>query len=57
MTNPLKRLAHWIVEHPPHHHLYAYHALRDEHGAVRFFWRCTFVLCDDEIIDEEGYIE
>lgn len=52
-----RRIFHWILEHPTHRHLYAYHALRDENGAVRFFWRCTFILCDAEIIDEEGYIE
>ena len=48
-----RRLAHWMFNHPPHRHHYAYHAERDDMGTVRFFWRCMFILCGEEIEDTD----
>lgn len=53
----VRDILHWVLSHPAHDHLYAYHALRDSKGAVKLFWKCTYLLCDAEIEDAEGYID
>lgn len=52
MIRLFNKFAHWMFHHPGHHHIYQYVALRNEDGEVRFFWRCTFLLCGEEIEDD-----
>lgn len=50
----IRDLLHWVFTHPAHEHIFAYHALRDEKGAIKLFWKCTYILCDAEIEDGEA---
>lgn len=45
----VKRVLHWLFEHPAHRHHYALHVERDVEGNVKPYWQCIFVLCDDKI--------
>lgn len=54
MPSLIKKLAHWILEHPSHHHYYRYEAFMDDQGRYAFYWRCTYILCDEEFVDEDG---
>ena len=45
----IRKLAHWILSHPGHTHHYSLHVERDNEGNVKPYWKCVFVLCDDEI--------
>lgn len=50
----IRKMLHWMFEHPAHHHYYRYEAYMDDRGRCSFYWRCTFILCDAEIVDEEA---
>lgn len=43
----VRRVLHWILEHPAHQHHYALHVERDNEGNVKPFWKCMYPLCDE----------
>lgn len=45
----VRRILHLIFEHPAHKHHYSLHVERDSEGNVKPYWKCVFVLCDEEI--------
>ena len=49
----VRRLLHWVFEHPAHRHQFQLHVEKDDQGNVKPYWKCMFVLCDqEEEIDE-----